>query len=300
LRRLLQRLPFTATLGEALLAERLRTALERASAFVLAHEAAARDIGRYRHDFMPLRPSIRLQLHATACQAAIIFLYSQVTKLSVKPSAARYELLQEMDEDDDEGLDTSAMSQKEAARESATRQVLDESARVSACGQLPLHMQACIAMPVQGIAKQCGMNAIHAGDHMQGCELHLHRWPAPVDAHMQGGKQSVSADSACHSIQGGVRLQQFPGLIAMSSPQERAAAEGFMAGVRQAYPEVAVSVRTTQLAHRLLARKAAFVDELGRSGALLNGSCRWRKPLLSGFRALRVCPWPAASRPAEA
>lgn len=46
LRRLLQRLPFTATLGEALLAERLRTALERASAFVLAHEAAARDIGR--------------------------------------------------------------------------------------------------------------------------------------------------------------------------------------------------------------------------------------------------------------
>ena len=35
-----------------------------------------------------------------------------------------------MDEDEDEALDTSAMSQKEAARESATRQVLDESAKV--------------------------------------------------------------------------------------------------------------------------------------------------------------------------
>ena len=58
-----------------------------------------------------------------------------------------------------------------------------------------------------------------------------------------------------------------------------------MAGVRQAYPEVAVSVRTTQLAHRLLARKAAFVDELGRSGALFNSSCHWSKlavvPVLS-------------------
>lgn len=83
LRRLLQRLPFTATLGEALLAERLRTALERASAFVLAHEAAARDIGRCRHDFMPLCPSIRLQVHATACLATSIFLCSQVTKLNL-------------------------------------------------------------------------------------------------------------------------------------------------------------------------------------------------------------------------
>ena len=41
-----------------------------------------------------------------------------------------------------------------------------------------------------------------------------------------------------------------------------------MAGVRQAYPEVAASVRTAQLAHRLLARKAAFVGDLGRSGVL--------------------------------
>lgn len=50
--------------------------------------------------------------------------------------------------------------------------------------------------------------------------------------------------------------------------QERAAAEAFMAGVRQAYPEVAASVRTTQLAHRLLAHKARFVEELSRTGAL--------------------------------
>lgn len=40
-----------------------------------------------------------------------------------------------------------------------------------------------------------------------------------------------------------------------------------MAGVRQAYPEVAASVRTAQLAHRLLARKAQFVQELACSGA---------------------------------
>jgi hypothetical protein len=70
-------------------------------------------------------------------------------------------------------------------------------------------------------------------------------------------------------------MQRFLGLIVVSSLQERASAEGFMAGVRQAYPEVAVSVRTTQLAHRLLARKAAFVDELGRSGALFISSCHW-------------------------
>lgn len=42
--RMLQRLPLTAPLGEALLAGRLVAALERASAFVLAHEAASRDL----------------------------------------------------------------------------------------------------------------------------------------------------------------------------------------------------------------------------------------------------------------
>ena len=68
-----------------------------------------------------------------------------------------------------------------------------------------------------------------------------------------------------------------PGVIGISLLQERAAAEGFMAGVRQAYPEVAVSVRTTQLAHRLLARKAAFVEALGRSGAPFKCTCAERQ-----------------------
>lgn len=99
-------------------------------------------------------------------------------------------------------------------------------------------------------------------------------------------------------------MQQFLSLIVrspiiVSSLQERAAAEGFMAGVRQAYPEVAVSVRTTQLAHRLLARKAAFVGELGRSGALFNQLL----PLLqarTGSRSLHVRPCPAVQHRAEA
>jgi hypothetical protein len=116
---------------------------------------------------MPLCPSIRLQVHATACQATFDFLCSQATTLNPKTSAARYELLQEMDEDEDEGLDTSAMSQKEAARESATRQVLEESAKVSVCGQAPSRVRSCIAMPVQGKARDRGMNVISAGGHMQ-------------------------------------------------------------------------------------------------------------------------------------
>ena len=169
-RRLLQRLPFTATLGEVLLAERLRTALERASAFVLAHEAAARDIGRCGHPFLPPCPSSRLRVQrarATACAKQHVF-----------PSAARYELLQEMDEDEDELLDTSAMSQKEAARESATRQVLDESAKVSVCrlnpepltlvGKPQCICKAFIAMLVQGTPRDHVMDVLSAGGHMQG------------------------------------------------------------------------------------------------------------------------------------
>lgn len=131
--RLLHKVPLTAALGEALLAGRLAAALERASAFVLTHEAAARDL-------------------------------------------RRYESLEEDDEGEDGAMGTVAAAQREAARNSATNQVLQESA------------------------------------------------------------------------------------------QERAAAEAFMAGVRQAYPEVAASVRTTQLAHRLLAHKARFVEELSRTG----------------------------------
>lgn len=49
--RLLHRLPLTAPLGEALLAGRLTAALERASAFVLTHEEAARDLRRCLQHF---------------------------------------------------------------------------------------------------------------------------------------------------------------------------------------------------------------------------------------------------------
>lgn len=49
--------------------------------------------------------------------------------------------------------------------------------------------------------------------------------------------------------------------------QECAAAEEFMRGVRLAYPEVAAAVRTAQLAHKLLARKAAFLSDLNKTGA---------------------------------
>ena len=97
---------------------------------------------------------------------------------------------------------------------------------------------------------------------------HLYQWPAPLSARMQHGDHSVTKGPCVTAIHRGVCMQHIIGLMVVSFPQERVAAEGFMAGVRQAYPEVAVSVRTTQLAHRLLARKAAFVGELGRSGAL--------------------------------
>lgn len=40
-----------------------------------------------------------------------------------------------------------------------------------------------------------------------------------------------------------------------------------MRGVRLAYPEVAAAVRTAQLAHKLLARKAAFLSDLNKTGA---------------------------------
>ena len=87
-------------------------------------------------------------------------------------------MLQEMDEDEDELLDTSAMSQKEAARESATRQVLDESAKVSVCrlnpepltlvGKPQCICKAFIAMLVQGTPRDHVMDVLSAGGHMQG------------------------------------------------------------------------------------------------------------------------------------
>jgi hypothetical protein len=140
LRRLSQRLPFMAVHGEALLAERLKANLERASAFVLAHEAAADDLRRCTSCLAQCHRNWRkrdLRGNQNCNRAWLLVCFKPRSALvmsaaTVGCSAVRYEMLQDLDDDDDDCLDTLAMARKEAARESATRQVLDESAQVSA------------------------------------------------------------------------------------------------------------------------------------------------------------------------
>ena len=74
-------------------------------------------------------------------------------------SAVRYELLQEFKEDDDECLDMMAMARKDAARDTATRQVLDESAKVCSCqpscGLVRRQTMQCHAMPSRSMQIAC-------------------------------------------------------------------------------------------------------------------------------------------------
>lgn len=70
-----------------------------------------------------------------------------------------------------------------------------------------------------------------------------------------------------------IQMHQIDIIILMASSaggvlQEVEAARSFLANVHAAYPEVAQAVRTSQLAHVILAHKNQFVEHLTYTGTL--------------------------------